>query len=150
MTDATTHRAFFGDAEYAFRLSPALITELESLTGMGIGAFCQNIFAMNFRHADMLATIRLALIGGGTPHDRADRLVRTYAADFPIMTAYPLAVDILDRLWSGPPDVAAPSVDEGQGEVRQEPEPAPAAPISPFDMTPDDDLARRLRNGFGG
>ena len=150
MTDATTHRAFFGDAEYAFRLSPALITELESLTGMGIGALCQKLFAMDFRHADMLSVIRLGLIGGGTPHETADRLVRTYAADFPIMNAYPLAVDILDRLWSGPPEAPASSVQESQDEVRQEPEPAPAAPITPFNMTADDDLARRMRNGFGG
>ncbi|AVO43918.1 gene transfer agent family protein [Phreatobacter cathodiphilus] len=146
MSDATTHRAFFGDAEYAFRLTPPLIIELERLTGMGIGGFCQRLFAMDFRHADMLATIRLALIGGGMAHGDADRLVRTYAADHPIMHAYPLAVDILDRLWGGPPAV---ETDEPKDETQEVAEPQPEAQVEVFDPPADDDHARSLRNGYG-
>lgn len=142
MSDATTHRAFFGDAEYAFRLTPALIIELERLTGMGIGGFCQRLFAMDFRHADMLTTIRLALIGGGMAHAEADRLVNTYAADFPIMNAYPLAVDILDRLWSGPPAVV-------KDEPKDEAEAQPEAEAQAFNLAEDDDHSRRLRTGYG-
>jgi len=150
MSDATTHRAFFGDAEYPFRLSPPLITELERLSGMGIGALCQQLFAMNFRHADMLATIRLALIGGGMAHGEAERMVRTYAADLPMMNAYPLAVDILDRLWNGPQiandDPAPLPQDEAEAPTQAASEP----PATPFTMSADDELSRRLRNGFGG
>lgn len=146
MSDATTHRAFFGDAEYAFRLTPSLIIELERLTGMGIGAFCQRLFAMDFRHADMLATIRLALIGGGMAHADAERLVNTYAADFPIMNTYPLAVDILDRLWSGPRAVETDELKETTQEVAEaQPEPQP----TPFNLSADDDQTRRLRTGYG-
>jgi len=142
MSDATTYRAFFGDAEYAFRLTPPLIIELERLTGMGIGGFCQRLFAMDFRHADMLATIRLALIGGGMAHADADRLVNTYAADFPIMNTYPLAVDILDRLWSGP---RAAETDEPNAEPQEVAE----AKVEAFDAPADDEQSRRLRNGYG-
>jgi hypothetical protein len=146
MSDATTHRAFFADAEYAFRLTPPLIIELERLTGMGIGGFCQRLFAMDFRHADMLATIRLGLIGGGMAHADADRLVRTYAADQPIMHAYPLAVDILDRLWGGPRAVES---DELKDEAQEVAEPQPEAQPDAFSLSADDDQVRRLRNGYG-
>jgi hypothetical protein len=44
MTD-TAHRAFFGDAEHSFRLTPELIVELEAKTGTGIGALCRRLFA---------------------------------------------------------------------------------------------------------
>lgn len=64
---AAPHTAFFGDAEYAFRLSPALIIELEHKTGAGIGALCTRIFNRQFTQSDIHETIRLSLIGGGLP-----------------------------------------------------------------------------------
>ena len=49
----TTHTAFFGDAERAFRLSPELILELEHKSGVGIGAFCGRLFRSEFRLSDI-------------------------------------------------------------------------------------------------
>lgn len=150
----TNYVAFFGDRKRDFRLTPSLITELERLTGMGIGAFCQRLFAMDFRHADMLATIRLALIGGGTSHEEADRLVRAYGADHSIMHVYPLAVDILDHLWSGPrqEDAGANEAPEASEPSPPQPEPeataSPARPFDHFNPSADDELVRRLRNGM--
>ncbi len=96
-----THRAFFGDGERAFRITPELIVELERKTGAGIGGLCRRLFAGDFKHADVTETIRLALVGGGTLPKDADALVAAYAVNRPLSEIYPLAVSILETLWFG-------------------------------------------------
>ncbi len=44
----TAFPAFFGDAEYQFKLTPALVLELERKTGAGIGTLCSRVFAKQF------------------------------------------------------------------------------------------------------
>ena len=87
---------FFGDAERKFALTPTLIEELERLAGAGIGAIAKRLFAGQFRHADMMQTIRLALIGGGETPPVAASLVQVYCACRPINEALALAVAILE------------------------------------------------------
>lgn len=101
---ADPHTAFFGDAEYAFRLSPTLIIELEQKTGAGIGALCTRIFNRQFAQADVDETIRLALIGGGLKPERAAALIASYVADRPLSETYPIAVAILENVWFGQPN----------------------------------------------
>lgn len=101
MTADLTHRAFYGDGEKTFRITPELILELERKTGAGIGGLCRRLFAGDFRHADATETIRLALVGGGTSPEEADALVSAYAVNRPISEIYPLAVSILETLWFG-------------------------------------------------
>jgi hypothetical protein len=101
MTAAMTHRAFFGDAERDFQITPALIVELERKTGAGIGGLCRRLFAGDFKQADITETIRLALIGGGTSPKDADALIAAYAVNRPLGEVYPLAVAILETLWFG-------------------------------------------------
>src|SRR6267378_8636300 len=101
------HRAFFGDAEYDFRITPRLVIELEHKTGAGIGALCSRVFAKQFAQSDIHETIRLALIGGGTAPERAASLIASYANDRPLFETYPLAVAILDALWFGQPNQEA-------------------------------------------
>jgi hypothetical protein len=96
-----THRAFFGDSERDFRITPELIVELERKTGAGIGGLCRRLFAGDFKHADVTETIRLALIGGGTSPKEADALTNAYAVNRPLSEIYPLAVSILETLWFG-------------------------------------------------
>ena len=96
--------AFFGDAEYPFRLSPALIIELEHKTGAGIGALCARIFNRQFAQADITETIRLSLIGGGMPPERAAAVIGSYATDRPLSETYPVAVAILENVWFGQPN----------------------------------------------
>jgi len=100
----TRHRAFFGDADYDFRVTPNLVIELEHKTGVGIGALCSRVFAKQFAQSDIHETIRLALIGGGTAPERAALLIASYAVDRPLSDTYPLAVAILDDLWFGQPN----------------------------------------------
>lgn len=96
-----THRAFFGDAEYDFRLTLPTLTELERCTGLGIAAICTRIFNREFAHADLTETVRLALIGGGTAPKRAAELVAAYATDRPLSEIYPLAFAIAEATWFG-------------------------------------------------
>ena len=96
-----THRAFFGDGEHDFRLTPPVIEELEALTGNGIGTIVNRVSAGHFKFVEIVETIRLALIGAGTLPEDAARLVRTYVAAQPLAASHILAIDILGALWSG-------------------------------------------------
>ena len=104
MSEAPTHRQFFGDDEYAFALTPDLMIELERKTGTGIGGLCRRLFAGDFRHVEVLETIRLALIGGGAEPENASALVATYAATKPLGETFLLAVAILETAWFGTPE----------------------------------------------
>ena len=101
MNEAPAFRTFFGDADRDFRLTPELVLELERITGAGIGGLSRRFFAGDFRHAELLAVIRLGLIGGGeTPQTAAD-LVAAYAAPRPVMEVFPVAVGSLEMLMFG-------------------------------------------------
>ena len=101
-----SHTAFFGDAEYQFRLTPALITELESKCGAGIGTIAARVFGKHFTQNDIFETIRLALIGGSTTPKRAAELVATYVVDRPFSETWPIADKTLARVWFGAPHEA--------------------------------------------
>jgi hypothetical protein len=90
------HTAFFGDGEKTFSLAnPDLIRELENKTGHGIGAVFRRLSNQEFRLHEVLETIRLALIGGGTSHQEAQTLVMTYGVNQPIADSLELAIAIL-------------------------------------------------------
>lgn len=112
MTAEMTHRTFFGDAERDFRLTPELVVELERKTDAGIGALSRRLFNREFKRADMIETIRLALIGGGTSPKEADALVSAYVAQAPLIQNVTLAIAILETLWFG-----APKKDEDNGQA---------------------------------
>lgn len=111
------HRAFFGDREHDFALDASQILELERVTGTGIGALCQRLFAGSFNYTDLTETLRPALIGGGLDPQEAASLVTAYVPMRPISAAMKLAVDILSGLYFGPqetddliPDDASPHI----------------------------------------
>lgn len=95
------HKAFFGDAERTFALSPELMIELERKTGTGIGGLCRRVFDGQFSLSDISETIRLALVGGGTTPADALSLVEAYALKRPLLETFPLAVAILETVWFG-------------------------------------------------
>jgi hypothetical protein len=98
--------AFFGDGEYQFRLTLALITELESKCGAGIGTIAARVFAKHFTQNDIHETIRLAAIGGGMNAKRAAEMIAVYVADRPLIDSYQLASKILDHVYFGAPHEA--------------------------------------------
>ncbi|RCW85431.1 gene transfer agent family protein [Phyllobacterium bourgognense] len=104
-----THKAFFGDKARTFALTPELIIELERKTGTGIAAFVARFMRvpMAFHFNDIVETIRLGLIGGGTSPEEAQSLVNAYVTPRPIAETLSLAIAILEAAWFGP---AAPTV----------------------------------------
>jgi hypothetical protein len=106
-----SHHQFFGDQERAFALRPELIAELERKTGSGIGGLTRRLCAGDFRHAELLETIRLGLIGGGADPEEAAALVRAYAEQKPVMDLYALALPIIEITMFG----ASPTPDDGRG-----------------------------------
>ena len=119
------HKAFFGDRERDFVLTPHLIPELERLTGKGIGALVEGVRRASF--AEITATIRLALIGGGAPPQEADALVKNYVPARPLGEAHLLALDILTDLWTGQAGEDAACTASPPGVLRS----VPAATASP-------------------
>jgi hypothetical protein len=85
-----------------FRLTPATILELERRPGVGIGAFSRRAFAGDFRHADLIENIRLAMVAGGEKPERAGELTELYATSMPRSEAHSLATRILEHPWFGP------------------------------------------------
>jgi hypothetical protein len=102
MTD-TACKTFFGDGEYTFRLTPALLTELESRRG-AIALVSARVWNKQFAHADITEILRFGLIGGGLNPKRATELIAAYAADRPFSETQPIAAKVLERLWCGNPD----------------------------------------------
>lgn len=99
------HKAFFGDRERDFVLTPNLIPELERLAGRGIAAVIDDTVVHRRAWFDEIrAIIRLGLIGGGAHPQEADTLVRAYVPARPLGEAHLLALEILTDLWTGSAD----------------------------------------------
>lgn len=75
----------WADGEYLFALKAKQIEELEHLCDEGIGRIAARVFSrVDYRYKHLRETIRLGLIGGGTPPIDANRLVTTYVDGQPI------------------------------------------------------------------
>jgi hypothetical protein len=96
------HKAFFGDRERDFVLTPHLIPELERLAGRGIAAIVSDADQLRTWSDDINTIIRLGLIGGGASPQEADALVKAYVPARPLSEAHLLALEILLDLWNGP------------------------------------------------
>jgi tail tube GTA-gp10-like protein len=101
MTD-TSCKVFFGDSDRVFRITPALLTELEAKRGP-IALVSYRVWNHQFAHADITEVLRLGLIGGGLNAKRAAELMAAYAADCPLSETQPKAAKVLERLFCGNP-----------------------------------------------
>jgi hypothetical protein len=97
----TSHVAFVGDRERTLALTPLMIVELERVTGAGIGGLFKRMCAGTFSLAEIVETVRLALIGGGETPENASTLVRVYVAPQPLADTYSLALDVLSAVYFG-------------------------------------------------
>lgn len=86
---SVSHRAFFGDGEHVFTLTDPMVQELERLAGSGVGSLFIRLVGNQFHLGDLLAIIRLGLIGGGMDPQRAQELVTTYAVNAPFDQIFP-------------------------------------------------------------
>jgi hypothetical protein len=116
---------FFGDGEHAFAFSLPLLKELESSTGLGTGELFRRVARGEYRIAEIIETIRIALIGGGLPPKRAAELVATYGPPArPLIEAQVLCVEIVTDLFAGQqePDSTAPATTESEQGTKSESE----------------------------
>ena len=110
MNDAPAYTQFFGDKERDFRLTAELVSELERLTGQGIGGLSRRLMAGDFHLATLHHVIRLGLIGGGTPAQEAQALLAAYTPSLPVLHQYALAMGIIEILMMGPQPAEIPAV----------------------------------------
>ncbi len=111
MRDTET-RAFFGDGEYSFCLTPPMIEELERSLNTAVGAIYGRLTRREFSYREVSETIRLGLVGGGMIPQRAVEMVATYVAPFPLMQSAALALSIMLALFFG-----NAALGEGEGAV---------------------------------
>lgn len=97
----TSVRLFVGDADHDLALTPPMIVELERLTGRGIGGIFRRLAASEFAFAEVVETIRLALVGGGMSPERAAEIVETYVKPRPLAEIFPTALSIMEAAWFG-------------------------------------------------
>lgn len=101
MNDLITHRAFFGDGEYAFTLTDPMLAELENITGLGAGALYFQMLNLAYPSEYLREIIRLGLIGGGMNPEKAKRLCDAYGANRPLAETLALAWEIMAARWTG-------------------------------------------------
>ncbi len=106
MPDKISHRGFFGTTDYTFCLTDPMLTELEHITGRGIGALYADFIAGQFTADTLREIIRLGMIGGGASPEYSLRKVDAYATNRPLGELVALALSILDARWSGVADDA--------------------------------------------
>jgi len=98
-----------------FAFTHELIQELERKTGHGIFALFTRIQTRQASLNDLLETIRLGLIGGGTTPADAAALVNTYAVARPLSESLAVAIGILSTLFFGPDE----DTSADQGDTQQ-------------------------------
>lgn len=75
----------WADGTYLFALKLKQIEELQRLCGAGLGEIAQRLLVERRWYAgDIVETIRLGLIGGGTPAVRARELIEAYVEGHPL------------------------------------------------------------------
>ncbi|MGN7960891.1 gene transfer agent family protein [Brucella sp. 22210] len=92
---------FIGDSERSLKILPEHIEELEKLTGAAIGVLYGRVMSAQFHFADLLTIVRLGLIGGGMDDREAWNLTDTYVKTRPVMQTLPIALDLIEQIWSG-------------------------------------------------
>lgn len=75
----------WGPGVYTFALKAKQVEELERVCKEGIGRICMRLFSgVDYTYPMLRETIRLGLIGGGTPAVTAKELVDAYVDGYPI------------------------------------------------------------------
>lgn len=94
----------WADGTYTFRLAWGELIKLQEACDAGPFVILQRLGSGTWRMQDIRETIRLALIGGETPPEKALQLVRDYVESRPPLETLMLARGILMTAINGPPD----------------------------------------------
>lgn len=88
----------FGDGEYLFRLTVKQIIELEEKCGAAFAVIHARLWNGVYTANDVIETIRLGLIGGGTDPVQALKLTERYG--MPFKYSYPVARAVIGAaMW---------------------------------------------------
>lgn len=97
----------WADGDYAFALRLREIEELQRLSEAGIGTIARRLLTAEPRLSDIVHTIRLGLIGGGTPPVRASQLIELYVEGQPLArpgdpsSPIATAMAVIASIWTG-------------------------------------------------
>lgn len=130
--DARVTVAWGDSPAMTFRLAIAQIFELEEKCGIGIAALHRRVQSGDWYARDLVETIRLGLIGGGTLPVPALRLVARYVEARPLLESVPVAEVILMSALIGVPSDPLPA---GETEIppTDSVSPSSTAPAPPSD-----------------
>lgn len=107
----------WADGTYVFRLPYGQLAELQEKTGCGPQFLLTRIIDGSWKVEDLVETIRLGLIGGGTEPVAAARLVQRYVKDRPLIESVIPARVILSAALFGVEGEEWPGKDE-PGETK--------------------------------
>ena len=113
----------WADGDYLFRLPIRELCELERRCGAGVGEITARVFGGRPYVMDIVETIRLGLIGGGTATVRAQQLVATYVDGKPLAdpddpsSPYKTALAVLRTVYFGFDELAREASAPGKGDV---------------------------------
>lgn len=105
----------WADGHYTFRLGWGELEELQEKTDAGPFAVLTRLASRHWRVQDIRETIRIGLIGGGTPPDQALSLVQRYVTSRPPMETLPIAAKVLAAAVQGAEDEAPGEADAAPG-----------------------------------
>lgn len=111
--------AFFGDAEYLFKLGMDQCIELQDTFDMGLMETLERVTLVAVK--DVKAVIRLGLIGGGMKPEGAFALVQRHVREGELVECADLAAKIVRAALSGPKDE---DLGEPKGETSESLSPA--------------------------
>lgn len=146
----------WADGEYTFRLAIAQLRELQEKCDAGPLELYRRMFTGKWRLDDVRETIRLGLIGGGTPPAAALKLVIRYVDDRPLMESMDIARVVLGVILlpveDDPLKKADPAGDERTAEnspspVSTEPEPQSGSAQAKLTDFPSGSLQQPSRDG---
>lgn len=120
----------WGDGDHRFRLAWAQLIELQEATEAGPAMVLKRLMDGSWRVADISATLRLGLIGGGMEPIAALKLVRAYCEARPPMESLVFAQAVLSVALLGSPE------DEPKKSAAEEPSMSTTFPTAEFGMPP--------------
>lgn len=124
----------WGDGTHTFRLAIGQIQELQEKTKVGPRRLWMRIISGDWLVDDLRETIRLGLIGGGTPPVVALGLVRRYVEERPLLESIQPAIQILAAALNGVPDDPVGKTPAEEAKNQTIPTADPGSSPSPHSM----------------
>lgn len=104
MSSDGSYTGLWADGNYRFRLAIGQLRELQEKCNAGPPEIFERLMKNTWRVDDVRETLRLGLIGGGTPPSQALALVIRYVDMRPWMENVPAALEVMGAALVGDPN----------------------------------------------